>query len=137
MRRKGFYRLEVALKVGVHLAVMMPKFLSWNVIGLHEMEKRLEIRGLLRDWRADIVCLVETKMAIISREVVQSLWGCNQVDWCYLGANGASGGILLMWDRRVVEKLEECVGRYTVAYSFCNIGDNDSWAFGGVYWGRF
>lgn len=46
-------------------------------------------------------------MAIISREVVRSLWGCNQVDWCYLGVNGASGGILLMWDRRVVEKLEE------------------------------
>jgi len=72
-------------------------------------------------------------MAVISREVVRSLWGCNQVDWCYLGANGASGGILLMWDRRVVEKLEVCIGRYTVACSFRNIGDNDSWAFGGVY----
>lgn len=52
---------------------MKPKFLSWNVRGLNEMEKRLEIRGLLRDWRADIVCLVETKMAVISREVVRSL----------------------------------------------------------------
>jgi len=47
---------------------MKPKLLSWNVRGLNEMDKRLEIRGLLRDWRADIVCLVETKMAVISRE---------------------------------------------------------------------
>jgi hypothetical protein len=73
MRRKGFNRLEVALRVGVHLAFMKPKLLSWNVRGLNEMDKRLEIRGLLRDWRADIVCLVETKMAVISREVVRSL----------------------------------------------------------------
>jgi len=89
-------------------------------------------QGLLRVWKADIVCLVETKMAVISREVVQSLWGCIHVDWCYLGANGASGGILLMWDRRVVEKVEECIGRYTVACSLRNTGDNFVWAFGGV-----
>jgi hypothetical protein len=43
------------------------------------------------------------------------------VDWCYLGSSGASGGILLMWDRRVVEKIEECVGRYVVACSFKNV----------------
>ena len=26
------------------------------------------------------------------------------------GSRGASGRILLMWDRRVAEKVEECVG---------------------------
>jgi hypothetical protein len=112
---------------------MKPKILTWKVRGLNAIEKRLEIRGLLKEWKADIVCLVETKMAIIFREVVRSLWGCYHVDWCYLGANGASGGILLMWDRRVVEKVEECVGRYTVACSLRNTGDNVVWAFGGVY----
>jgi len=60
-------------------------------------------------------------------------YACFHVDWCYLGANGASGGILLMWDRRVVEKVEECIGRYIVACSLRNTGDNVVWAFGGVY----
>jgi hypothetical protein len=27
-----------------------------------------------------------------------------------MGASGASGGILIMWDRRVVEKVDDCVG---------------------------
>jgi exonuclease III len=72
---------------------MKPKILMWNVRGLNELNKRLRIRGLLRDWNADIVCLLEKKMAVISREVVWSLWGCQYVDWCYLGASGASGGI--------------------------------------------
>jgi hypothetical protein len=32
------------------------------------------------------------------------------VDWCYSSSRGASGGILLMWDRRVVEKLKSVWG---------------------------
>jgi hypothetical protein len=55
---------------------MKPKIVSWNVRGLNEKEKRLRIRGLLRDWKADIVCLQETKLEYISREVIRSLWGC-------------------------------------------------------------
>jgi hypothetical protein len=40
------------------------------------------------------------------------------VDWCFMGLRGASGGVLLMWDRRVVEKIEDSVGSYAVACSF-------------------
>jgi hypothetical protein len=36
-------------------------------------------------------------------------------------------------DRRVVEKIEECVGEYTVSCSFRNVKDGFSWAFAGVY----
>jgi exonuclease III len=50
------------------------------VRGLNELEKRTKIRGLLREWKADIVCLQETKMEVISREVVHSVWGCVHVD---------------------------------------------------------
>jgi hypothetical protein len=55
------------------------------------------------------------------------------LDWCYLGSRGASKGILLMWDKRVVEKIEDCLGRYTVACSFRSVGDNFEWAFAVVY----
>jgi len=36
------------------------------------------------------------------------------VDWCFLDTSGALGGIVLMWDMRVVEKVKECVGEYTL-----------------------
>jgi hypothetical protein len=55
------------------------------------------------------------------------------VDWIYKAAVGASGGMLLMWDRRVVEKREECMGGYTLACSFKNVEDQFEWVFGGVY----
>ena len=36
------------------------------------------------------------------------------MDCLYLGSVGASGGVLLMWDNRVVDKVEEAVGRFSL-----------------------
>ena len=33
-----------------------------------------------------------------------------------------------MWDRRVVEKLAEVVGQFSVSCRFRNVGDNFEWA---------
>ena len=109
------------------------KFISWNVRGLNEVDKRLQIRNLLRSWKADIVCLQETKLEWISRGTVRSIWSCSYVDWLYLGSDGAFGGILLMWDSRVVEKVEEAVGHFLVSCKFKNVGDQFEWAFIGIY----
>ena len=72
------------------------KIISWNVRGLNEWDKRLRVRNLIRNWRLDIVCLQETKMELINRVVILSLWGGQHVDWSYLGYCGASGEVLLM-----------------------------------------
>jgi exonuclease III len=50
--------------------LMKLKILSWNVRGINELDKRLRIKELIRDWKVDLVCLMETKMEVISREVV-------------------------------------------------------------------
>jgi hypothetical protein len=81
----------------------------------------------------DILCLQETKLELISRKSIRSLWGCPYVDWCFVPSLGASGGILLMWDKRVVNRMEVDVGDYVVACSFKNVDDGYEWAFAGVY----
>ncbi|KAF5472902.1 hypothetical protein F2P56_009564 [Juglans regia] len=65
--------------------------------------------------------------------MVRSLWSGAHVDWVYLASIGASGGIVVMWDRRVVKKVEEYIGRYTIVCSFKSVFDNFLWAFAGVY----
>ena len=82
---------------------------------MSDKEKRLKIRNFLRSWRVDIVCLQETKLEWVTRGLVRSIWSCPFIDWLYLGFEGASDGILLMWDRRVVEKLEEAVGNFSIS----------------------
>jgi exonuclease III len=54
---------------------MKPK-LSWNVRGLNEVESHIRVRNLLRQWKADIICLQDIKLDFISNSVVHSLWGC-------------------------------------------------------------
>jgi hypothetical protein len=69
----------------------------------------------------------------MSHSVVRSLWGCHYVDWCCLASKRASGGILIMWDRTMVENIDECVGEFTLVVSFRNVEDHFSCTFAGVY----
>lgn len=43
-------------------------------------EKWMKIKGLIGEWKADIVCFQETKLQVVNRELVWSLWGCTHVD---------------------------------------------------------
>uniref|UniRef100_A0A2N9HEY0 Reverse transcriptase domain-containing protein n=1 Tax=Fagus sylvatica TaxID=28930 RepID=A0A2N9HEY0_FAGSY len=94
---------------GIVVDSMNVKIISWNVRGMNELDKRLRIKNLLKGWKVDVVCLQETKLGLIS------------------------SGILLMWDRRVVEKLEDAVGQYSVSCKFKTVMDQSEWMFSGVY----
>jgi exonuclease III len=112
---------------------MNVKLLSWNVRGLNDRGKRLRVKHMLKIWQPDIICLQETKLEVITRQIVRSVWRCHHVDWMFLGSNGASGGILVMWDKRLVEKVEDAVGLYSVSCKFKNTADRKVWMFTGVY----
>ena len=43
------------------------------------------------------------------------------------------GGVLLMWDRRVLERLEIIVGSFSVSVWWQGVGDGFIWACSGVY----
>jgi hypothetical protein len=126
-------RKRVEFRRGVIAVIIKHKILSWNVRGLNDRDKQLRISNLIRIWRANIVCFQETKMQSISSCFVQSLWGCPYVDWCLVDSRGASGGILLMWDSRVVSRIDSCLGKFVVACNFRNVDDGLVWAFAGVY----
>ena len=72
------------------------------------------VRNLLREWNCDVVCLQETKLEGMDRQLICSLWSCPYIDWVALDANQTAGGILMMWDRRALEKLEVLVGQFSV-----------------------
>ena len=64
------------------------------------------------------------KMEFVIRREIRSLWGCQHLDWLYLGFIGASGGVLVMWDKRMVEKIDKAVGRFFVSCKFKNVVDH-------------
>ena len=91
---------------------MKLKIISWNVRGLNDSQKRLIVRSLLHEWKCDVVCLQETKLVGVDRQMVSILWSCSYVDWVALDVDQMAGGVLILWDRRVLEKLEVLVGTF-------------------------
>ncbi len=109
------------------------KIVSWNVRGLNDSDKRLRVRNLIRLWKADLICLQETKMGYFDRKLIKSLWGSPHVDWISLGSNGASGGILLMWDKKVLEKIDEVHGYFSLSCKFRTVASQFEWVYTWVY----
>ena len=63
------------------LVFMNLKILSWNVRGLNDRRKRSIVKNLLRGWKYDVICLQETKLTGMDRQIVGSVWSCPFVDW--------------------------------------------------------
>lgn len=86
---------------------MKLRILTWNVRGLNSREHRNRIKSALKKWNADIVVLQESKIENMGREVIRDIWPGYFVDWVALDASGTAGGIIILWDRRVVSKINE------------------------------
>ena len=56
---------------GLSIFSMKPKLLSWSVRGLNEENKCLMVRNLFREWKVDIIYFQETKLEVMSRNVVR------------------------------------------------------------------
>ncbi len=79
------------------------------------------------------MCLQETKLAEIDLQLVRSLWGNSYVDWEMLLANGTAGGVLLLWDRRVLERVDSVVCQFSVSYLWKSLTDDMEWLGTGLY----
>ena len=53
--------------VGDRSVFMKIKMILWNVRGLNDPRKRLVVNNLLWEWKCDVVCLQETKIASMNR----------------------------------------------------------------------
>ncbi|RVW24274.1 putative WD repeat-containing protein C2A9.03 [Vitis vinifera] len=55
------------------------------------------------------------------------------IDWRALNAEGAAGGILICWDKRVLDILDWEEGLFTLSCRFKTIENGATWVFMGVY----
>jgi hypothetical protein len=91
------------------------------------------IKNLFRDWKYDVVCLQETKLSVIDLGVIQSLWSSPYVGWVALDVVNTAGGVLLMWDKRMLEMTDSVVGTFSVSCCWKGITDGLVWACTGIY----
>lgn len=108
------------------------KICSWNIRGGVGARKRGLVRSVLRKEKPDIVVLLELKKQVVDNRFVASLWKTRFVDWIVLPAIGSSGGILIMWDPRVVVVSDNLIGEYSVSIEIL-WKENLKWWFSAIY----
>ena len=96
---------------------MKLRILSWNMRGANDSDKRKVIKVLIKSQKVDLVCLQETKIQEMSKRIVWSLGVGRCLEWGVVNSRGASGGVLVFWDNRVLHLLEVKWG-----FSHCRAG---------------
>ena len=91
------------------------KILSWNVRGANSAEKRKLIKAFLKGFKADLVCVQETKPKGLTHGTIRRLMAGKFVDWVAAKSEGASGGILIFWDSRVLQLVEVEESHYSLS----------------------
>lgn len=109
------------------------KFLSWNVRGLNEKNKRLAVRQTVLLERPQIICFQETKMASINDQIVKETCGRRLDQFTCLPAQGTRGGILLAWSATNFSQIQEHKGRFCLTVQLKNILDNSLFWLTGTY----
>ena len=108
---------------------MKLKILSWNVRGANDSSKRKIIKTFIRNQRVDLICIQETKIQSMLEGIVRSLGFGRFLDWKAMNAEGASGGILICWDRRSLDILDWEEGHFTLM----QISECRKWGCLGIY----
>jgi len=83
------------------MILMKVKIVSWNVRGLNDPSKRLQIKNLMNTWRADVYCFQESKISGDISGIVKDLWANRKVKYAQLEARGTRGGIIILWDSSI------------------------------------
>lgn len=109
------------------------KFISWNVRGINEREKRIAIRQTILLEKPDILCLQETKIATMNRLIVREACGARLTEFRTLDAIGTRGGVLIAWLPVRYTILDEKKRAYSISILFKINDDNSTFWFTGIY----
>ena len=112
---------------------MKVKIMSWNVRGVNDPDRRKIIRNFIRYQRVDLVCLQETKIQEMTVTVARSLGVGRLSGWRALNAEGSAGGILLSWDKKIMELVDSEIGLFSISCLFKMVEGGFLWMFLGVY----
>uniref|UniRef100_A0A2N9GJ10 Reverse transcriptase zinc-binding domain-containing protein n=1 Tax=Fagus sylvatica TaxID=28930 RepID=A0A2N9GJ10_FAGSY len=111
---------------------MLRKQVGVSIKG-HEAECLALLRKIEVDRKSIGSTSGETKLDCLDLRVVKSIWSNRYADWVGLDAVNTAGGILIMWDKRVVEKLDVLVGSFSVSCHWRGLVDGFDWICSGVY----
>ena len=92
---------------------MKLQLLTWNVRGANNCNKRKVIKALIKKNRVDLVCLQEMSM-----DIIRSLGVGRFLEWGAVDSRGATGGIVVFWDNRMLDLVDLQKGLFSISCIF-------------------
>jgi mannosylglycoprotein endo-beta-mannosidase len=110
-------------------------FLGWNVRGLNDQGRKDTVHGVIANSSCQIVCLQETKLETISPFDASYIGGFRLKSFAEHPAIGTRGGILILWDERVVELSSIVASKFCLSASvhIINSGGHGDFKLTAVY----
>lgn len=107
--------------------------LSWNVRGLGRPAKRATVRRLVRLHKVDSLCLQESKVHKNIESIVFDVRGPRSCGWEWVPSKRASGGLISIWNEKVLVREYVLSSPRVLAIKFCLVVDNVLCAMANIY----
>ncbi|GKV48319.1 hypothetical protein SLEP1_g55143 [Rubroshorea leprosula] len=77
-----------------------------DVLGMGGIGKKRQIREIMMKEKVDFIAIQETKLVTVDRKICRIIWGTDDFDWVAKPSVGRSGGLLCIWNAKVLKKME-------------------------------
>lgn len=78
------------------------KIISWNIRGLgSNLKKKRFLSKLVKHRKPDVLFIQESKLENVEQAVIQRIWGNPDVGFSISSSEGASGGLLTLWNSEI------------------------------------
>lgn len=76
--------------------------MTFNIRGCDSASKRRRISKIIQKGKFDLCLIQERKTQVVHEGIVKGLWGRHEIVWSAKGAEGQSGGILIVWNQGLI-----------------------------------
>jgi exonuclease III len=105
----------------------------WNVRGLNDPDRRSTVLETISNTSCHIVCLQETKLALVDSFIAASIGGQRFQGFAQRPAIGTRGGILILWNKDAVDLSDFDIRTFSISALVRSKCGDDAFKLTGVY----
>jgi exonuclease III len=107
--------------------------LCWNIRDLNDKSKQLALMNAINISGCSVVCLQERKKSHFDLAFIKSCCPRRFDDFVYIPSDGASGGLIIIWDSLVFAGMIMHCEKFDVSVHFTSVHSSQSWTLVNIY----
>lgn len=108
--------------------------LNWNLRGLNNPARRLVLRNIVSQQKATIVCIQESKLAMVDNNMIVEAFGPQFANnFCFLPSDGTRGGVIVAASADYFDLSASSYTLHTVSAKITMRATGKAWSITAVY----